>query len=94
MRRTDPTRNKTNTAHDGGGVVECIAENILGLNFAYYDGISWCDEWPYERRDFPLAVRIDLTVCTETSPPKTWPISRTVTFPHRKALNQQSSEQQ
>ncbi len=89
MRRTDPTLNKT---PDEGGVIECIAENILGLNFAYYDGIAWYDDWPYERRDWPLVVRIELAVCTETLPQKMWTTSRTVSFPHRKAQDQQSSE--
>ncbi len=91
MRRTDPTRNKD---PDEGGVIECIAENILGLNFAYHDGIDWYDDWPYDRRDWPLAVRIELAVCTETLPQKIWTISRTVTFPHRTAQNQQSAEQE
>ncbi len=91
MRRTDPTRNET---PDDGGVLECIAENILGLNFAYHDGIGWCKDWPQDTNGWPLAVRIELAVLAEDDPRKTWTTSRTVTFPHRQAQNQRQSEQE
>ena len=91
MRRTDPTRNEV---PDDGGVVECIAENILGLNLVYHDGIAWCEDWPQGTRGWPVAVRIELAVLTKTQPPKTWTTTRTVTFPHRIAANQQQSEEE
>lgn len=89
MRRTDPTRNEI---PDEGGVVECIGENILGLNLLYHDGIGWNEDWPQDSRGWPLAVRIELAVMSETKPPKVWTISRVVNFPHRRAQNQQESE--
>ncbi|MCK4850065.1 MAG: hypothetical protein KAT11_01880 [Phycisphaerae bacterium] len=91
MRRTDPTRNET---PDDGGVLECIAENVLGLNFAYHDGIGWCEDWPQDTNGWPLAVCIELAVLAETEPPKLWTISRVVSFPHRKAENQEQSEEE
>ena len=91
MRRIDPTRNEP---PDDGGVLECVAENVLSLNFLYHDGTVWLEDWPQGTRGWPLAVRIELTVLTETDRPETWTTSRTVSFPHRVAQNQQSSEQE
>ena len=80
MRRTDPTRNEE---PDEGGVLEIIAENVLGLNFRYHDGIAWRDDWDQSGNARPLAVRIELAVATKTYPPKIWTTSRVVSFPHR-----------
>ena len=91
MRRTDPTQNET---PDEGGVLECIAENVLGLNLLYHDGVGWCDDWLEERRGRPLAIRIELAVLAKSQPPKIWTISRVVSFPHRGAQNQQESEEE
>lgn len=87
MRRTDPTRNEE---PDEGGVLEVIAENVVGLNFRYHDGIDWRDDWP-RRSTRPLAVRIELAVATKTDPPKIWTTSRIVTFPHHKPPDQSES---
>ena len=89
MRRTDPTRNEI---PDEGGVLECIAENVLGLNILYHDGIGWIEEWEQGSRGRPLAVRIELAIMPESKRPKPWTISRVVTFSHRRDQNQQSSE--
>lgn len=91
MRRTDPTRNET---PDEGGVLECMAENVLGLNLLYHDGMGWCEDWPQGSRGRPLAVRIELAVLAKSQPPKVWTISRVVSFPHRRAQDQQESEEE
>lgn len=89
MRRTDPTRNE---APDEGGVIECIAENILGLNLLYHDGTDWREDWEQGSGGKPLAVRIELAVMSEAKQPKPWTISRIVNFPHRIIQNQQEAE--
>ena len=81
MRRTDPTRNEI---PDEGGVLECIAENVLGLNLLYHDGIGWVEDWPLGTRGQPMAVRIELAVLSKSKRPKIWTISRVVNFPHRR----------
>ena len=80
MRRTDPTRNDD---PDEGGVVELIAENVLGLNFSYHDGIAWRLDWPETAKSWPLAVRIELAVFSKQDPSKVWTTSRIVNFPYR-----------
>ncbi|MDY7011001.1 MAG: hypothetical protein SVV80_09660 [Planctomycetota bacterium] len=103
MQRLDPTRNKQ---PDGGGVVQCVAENILGLDLAYHDGRQWLDEWPEGTKGWPVAIRIRLAV---TEAPSTnrhvgghssqvgtrnvWTTSRVVNFPHRPVQNEQDSTQ-
>ncbi len=89
MRRTDPTRNEE---PDQGGVIEIIAENILGLNIIYHDGTFWRDDWPQGTRARLLAVRIELAVATETDPPELWTTSRIVTFPHFNPPTQSESQ--
>ena len=95
MRRLDPTRNKK---PDEGGVVDVIAPNVLGLDFAYHDGVQWLSDWPEDSHGWPLAVRVRLVVlvgdeATYESAMATvpwdsaevmtaWPISRVVNFPH------------
>jgi len=103
MRRLDPTRNKQ---PDGGGVVQCVAGNILGLDLAYHDGEQWLDEWPKETKGWPVAIRIRLAVVeapgenshsweysTKAWAQKVWTTSRIVNLPHRQAQKKQDSAQ-
>ncbi len=91
MRRTDPTRNEI---PDEGGVLECIAENVLGLNLLYHDGIGWVEDWPLGTRGQPMAVRIELAVLSKDKRPKIWTISRMVSFPHRGMQARPASEEE
>ena len=90
MCRTDPTRND---APDGGGVVELVAENVLGFNLVYHDGTGWRSDWPSTLQSWPLAVRIQLAVVGKTDPSKVWTTSRVVNFPYRAAQEEESQTQ-
>lgn len=81
VRRTDPTRNPE---PDGGGVVEHVARNVLGLDLAYHDGAEWRKDWPEKKQGWPLAVRIELTVADGDArgARRMWTTSRVVSFPH------------
>ncbi len=79
VRRLDPTRNPQ---PDGGGVVERIAEHVLALQLAYFDGGQWRDDWPRTLSSWPTAVRIDVAVASTSTPRKVWSVSRTVSFPY------------
>ncbi len=82
IRRTDPTRNDP---PDGGGIVELIAENVLGMDIAYHDGEVWLDEWTEEMRGWPVAVRIRLAIVDVDRGETIWTTSRIVNFPRRPA---------
>ena len=86
IRRIDPTRNED---PDGGGVVEPIAENVLGLDFAYFDGFAWRDEWPGEGKSELLAVRVRLMVRAPGKIGRIWTTSRVVSFPYLGGPDQQ-----
>ena len=77
VRRTDPTRNED---PDGGGVLERMAEDVVGMNLSYHDGVDWRDEW--EGDYAPQAVRIDLFLASSDERDRIT-ISRLVSFPHR-----------
>ena len=89
MRRSDPTRNEQ---PDDGGVVELVAENVLGLNLTYHDGIEWRDAWPKDRGGWPVAVRIELTVLNEKEPRMLWTTRRVVNFPYSGQPRESESE--
>ncbi len=78
MQRLDPTRN---APPDGGGVVQCVAENIIGLDLAYYDGRQWRPDWPEKSKRWPVAVRINLIAVDPEDGRMVWPVSRVVNFP-------------
>lgn len=78
MRRTDPTRNKR---PDGGGVLECVAEDVVSFELSYHDGAGWRREWPRKMRRWPFAVRVRLVIANKDWP-QGWPVTRIVTFPH------------
>ena len=78
MQRLDPTRNEQ---PDGGGIVQCVAENIIGLDLAYFDGREWKSEWPEKSNRWPVAVRIDLVAADPEGGRMVWPVSRIVNFP-------------
>ena len=96
MRRTDPTRNEE---PDDGGVLERLADNVLGLNLAYHDGVDWRLDWPKDTKGWPVAIRIDLVVLAESAAKSfdpnsvdpamlaesqwAWRTSRIVNFPRR-----------
>jgi len=43
-----------------------LAENIRSLNFEYFDGLEWWEEWdPEEQESLPRAVRISIAVGRE-----------------------------
>ena len=89
MRRTDPTQNER---PDGGGVVELVAENVLGLNLTYHDGTGWRDDWPENTRGWPVAIRIELAVLSKEEPRKVWTTSRVVDFPYRATQKETGTE--
>lgn len=55
-----------------GGVVYELAENVLGLDFAYYNGEEWVEEWDSTENGLPKAVRIALTLADEKNKPHTF----------------------
>ena len=89
MRRTDSTRNEK---PDGGGVVELVAENVLGLNLEYHDGVDWCEDWPEDTRGWPVAVRIELAVLNKEEPRQVWTTSRMINFPYYPAPSESEEE--
>ena len=89
MRRTDPTRNRQ---PDEGGVVEPIAVNVLGLDFSYHDGIDWVDRWRKSNREWPAAIRFQLTAATQTKPRRSFTVVRTVSYPHLPAPKEAEKE--
>lgn len=78
MRRTDPT---LNAEPDAGGVVERIAENVVGFDVRYHDGIEWQDDWPTTREDWPAAVRVRLTIVADPRRRTVWSVGRLVSCP-------------
>ena len=86
MQRIDSTRNEK---PDGGGVVRCVAENIVGMDLAYHDGQQWQDEWPEQTKGWPIAIRIRLAVLGEAGPTAVWTTSRIVNFPRRPGARKQ-----
>ena len=65
MRRTDPTRNLD---PDGGGVVEPIAADVVGLDLQYFDGQKWEDRWRATRKRWPTAVNVRLIYRDDSAP--------------------------
>ena len=43
MRRTDPLPRDD---IERGGVIDLVAENVLALDFTYFDGEYWTEDWP------------------------------------------------
>lgn len=82
VRRLDPTRNER---PDGGGVLEGLAEGIVGFDVTYHDGREWVDEWPAERKGWPLAIRVRVLAADPSGEPggRPWSVSRLVAFPTR-----------
>ena len=85
LRRLDPTRNDP---PDGGGVVDRIAENIVALQFSYFDGSQWQDRWLASRTDWPAAIRVQLIIASTDEPRLVWPADGVVNFPYRPAGQQ------
>lgn len=78
LRRTDPTYNGE---EDGGGVIERVAGNIIGLQITYFDGQQWRDEWLEKQHAWPTAIRVRLTVVVDADRHITRNIGRTISFP-------------
>jgi hypothetical protein len=91
MERLDPTRNRE---PDGGGVVHCVAENIVALELAYHDGRSWRPEWSSLRDGWPKAIRISLLAVDPDDPRITWPVEGLVNFPRMPASPQPKPDNQ
>lgn len=89
IRRTDPTRNEE---PDGGGVLENIARNIVGMDFSYHDGEEWVDEWEARRKSFPLAIRVRLIISTQDDPHRMRIVTRTVSFPYLRQPSRDKNE--
>lgn len=85
MRRLDPTRNPE---PDEGGVLDRVAQGVLGLDIAYYDGIEWAEEWIDRPGQWPLAIRVQLMVAAEVDDPQPLVITRLVSFPHDERTSQ------
>ena len=82
MRRTDPT---LNDAPDGGGVLEVVAERVVGLNLMYHDFVRWREDWDEGpgATGWPAAVRVQVVVMSEGPSPQLWTASRVINFPGR-----------
>jgi len=89
MRRVDPTWNEQ---PDGGGVLERVARNVVGLDVSYHNGIEWREEWPEKTEGWPLAVRIRLAVQALDRPREVWTVSRVVNFPRFSRSGQRREE--
>ncbi len=79
IRRLDPTRNDP---PDGGGVIQRIAGGVVTLRFSYFDGLLWQDRWEESAHAWPLAIRVQVTVASQTPPRKSLTLSRLVNFPY------------
>jgi general secretion pathway protein J len=80
MRRSDPTKNAD---PDRGGVVEPLAEDVVGLDLQYLDAGKWEDRWPDTLKRLPAAVNVRLLYRADDAPggrPKIAAISRIVNF--------------
>lgn len=45
-----------------GGVLTVVAENVVEMEFEYFDGEEWTDEWLEERKEFPRMIRMRVLV--------------------------------
>ncbi len=77
-RRLDPTRNDPPR---GGGVLQRIAGNVVGLDFSYFDGVQWLDSWGLSQQGRPVAIRVRLIVATDATLSQTWTVSEVVNWP-------------
>lgn len=77
-RRTDPTHN---VPDDNGGVVDVIASGVISLNFEYFDGITWQDEWPEANGTAPSAVRVAIALADPERPTRIVGTTRLVALP-------------
>jgi type II secretion system protein J len=80
MRRSDPTKNPE---PDLGGVVEPLAEDVVGLDLQYLDAGKWEDRWPDALKRLPAAVNVRLLYRADDAPggaPRIAAISRIVNF--------------
>ncbi len=55
-----------------GGIVYELAEDVIALDFAYYDGEQWQTEWDAGESGLPYAVRIALTLADAEGKPHTF----------------------
>ncbi|MHC4597747.1 MAG: type II secretion system protein GspJ [Planctomycetota bacterium] len=63
IRRVKTCLNTTLTDEDQVWEPTLIAEEVVGLNFRYWDGEAWEEEWDTETEEgFPEAVEVTLTV--------------------------------
>ena len=60
MRRYCPVVGMEEDELTQGGILAPIAENISGLNFMFFDGTEWIDQWPEEQETLPGMVEVTL----------------------------------
>jgi type II secretion system protein J len=92
MRRSDPTKNPD---PDGGGVVEPLAIDVVGLDVQYFDGEKWLDHWLETRKKWPTAVNVRLIYRDDSTPGSTQlgAVSSIVNFPHWESGQTTASDQ-
>ena len=69
-----------------GGYRIQLAEQINSLNFRYYDGVEWLDEW-YDDTQVPVAVEFTLTITDPLERENPMVLTRLVDVPLAKAIN-------
>jgi len=79
MRRSDPTKN---LLPDGGGVVEPLASDVVGLDLQYFDAGKWEDSWPEKMQRLPTAVNVRLVYRADSAGKKLSAVSEIVNIPH------------
>jgi general secretion pathway protein J len=79
MRRSDPTRNPP---PDRGGVIEPLAQDVVGLDLQYLDGQKWVDHWPESMKSWPTAVSVRLVYRADSASGSLADVSQLVNFPH------------
>ena len=74
--------------------MQCIAENVVGLDISYFDGELWQSDWPEDEKTWPVAFRIRLVVVDPKTPKNFWTAQRIVTHPRLAAQSGQQQQQE
>jgi hypothetical protein len=82
--RIDPTPD--DDIETGGYLVE-LGEQITSLNFRFFDGMEWLEDW-YDETQVPIAVEFTLTVSELQGRENPMTLTRLVTIPMAKAINE------
>jgi prepilin-type N-terminal cleavage/methylation domain-containing protein len=57
----DPVQ-MVSTLQELGATVDAVIDGVSGLNFGFFDGEEWWDEWDVEEQGAPAVVRVALSV--------------------------------